>query len=140
MILGWFQLLGFVGFFAPSFINLITNFFFWLHCLLGRLQLTDKRAIKHGGLFANPLLAIRLKESRTVELVTSMWWERKFKFPTIRIEGGDRSVEIMLAKVSDATRFEAILLMLKKKGELGLPMYAPLPEEAARQELKDWKP
>ena len=92
-----------------------------------------------GFLFANPPIAFRLEDVESVEVVSSTWWERKFELPTVVIRGpGDQ--EMRVPKVGDATRFEAILLMLKKKAELGLPLHAPLPPDSAREGLKDWRP
>ena len=138
MFIGRFQILGLFGFFAPSIVSLISIFLIWLHYHLGKLQLTDKRAIKYGGLFADHPVAIRLQDITSVQLESNTWWERKFQLPTILIEGSGSEMQITLKKVSDAKRFQAILLMLKKKDELGLPMHAPLPADIAEEELRNW--
>ncbi len=139
IFVGRFQLLGSVWFFAPSIVIVISIFLLWMHYHVGKLQLTDKRAIKYGGLFGDPPTAVWLKEIETIRLKTDTWWEQKFQLPTILIEGGDPMKETRLKKVADAKRFEVILRMLKKKAELGLSMHAPLPADVAREELKDWR-
>jgi len=138
MFMGRLQILGLFGFFAPSIISLITILLIWINYHIGKLQLTDKRAIRYGGLFGEAPTAIMVKEIETIIVEFHTWWERKFQLPTIRIVGGDPQKEIEIPKVSEAKRFEAILMVLKKKAELGLPMHAPLPPDAAREEFKDW--
>lgn len=140
MALGTLRVLGPVGLFAPAVICLVSIALIWLHCHLGRLQLTSKRLIQYGGLFADPPTAIRLKELTEVNIGPDTWWERWFGLSTIRVAGGDPPQLLTLRTVADATRFEAIVLMLKKRDELGLPLHAPLPPDAARDGLKDWTP
>ncbi len=140
MLLVRFQVLG-LAFLAPPIVALISIALIWLHCHLGRLVLTDKRVILHGGMFADPPIAIRLPKISRIEVKKGSRVDRKLNLYTIEIESDDPTVkDVSLRKVHDATRFEAILLMLRKKAELGLPIYAPLPADVAREWLKAWRP
>jgi len=72
LLLVRFQTLG-IAFFAPSLVGMISIMLIWLHYHVGRLQLTDKRAIKYPGLFGEPPIAIGLKEISSIELESRTW-------------------------------------------------------------------
>ena len=95
LIIPWFTLVRFqaleIAYFAPTLVGLVSVTLIWLNCHIGKLQLTDKRAIKYGGIFGDPPIAIGLKEILSIELESKTLWERKFELPTIIIEGGGAS-------------------------------------------------
>jgi hypothetical protein len=48
-----FQALG-IAFFAPTLVGLVSIMLIWLNFHIGKLQLTDKWAIKYGEIFGDP--------------------------------------------------------------------------------------